>query len=103
MIEATLVVGLATWRVASLLVHERGPYGIFARLRAAIQPFGEIRGFWLQLRDEVAQVLACVWCCSLWVVGPLWALYMLAPLAVAMLAAAAVAVAVEEARHHGPS
>lgn len=98
-----LVVGLATWRVASLLVHERGPFAVFQRVRDAVQPFGEIRGLWMQLRDELSLILSCVWCCSLWVVAPMWALYVLAPVAVYVLAAATVAVALEEAVHHGPS
>ena len=62
------VFGLATWRVASLLVHEEGPWKVFFRLRvwAGIVhgPQGEIA----MIPDRfLAGVLSCVWCCSLWV------------------------------------
>jgi hypothetical protein len=63
-----LVFGLATWRVASLLVHEEGPWKVFLRLRkwAGIQH--DEQGQALMIPDGfLAGILSCVWCCSMWV------------------------------------
>lgn len=86
-----LIVGLAAWRVASLLVHEDGPWSVFDRIRgrAGVYREGELSG--------PAKLLSCVWCTSVWCVPPLWALHSAAPVAVAMLAAMAVAVVAETA------
>jgi hypothetical protein len=50
---------LATWRIASLLTREEGPYGLFSRLRGS----GEGRG--------LRAALQCLYCTSLWVAAPL--------------------------------
>lgn len=52
-----LIAALATWRVAFLMARERGPWGIFARLR---QSTGGLIGGLLQ----------CVKCVGLWVAVP---------------------------------
>lgn len=62
---ALVVVGMATFRVTSLLVREDGPWAIFARLRHAVGvrysaanvPMG---------KNVVAQALTCMWCASVW-------------------------------------
>lgn len=69
------VFGLATWRVSSLLVNERGPFDVFLRFRrmAGIthDPEGRVEiipdGF-------LPGVLSCVWCASIWV-GFLWIMF----------------------------
>ena len=61
-----LILGLATWRITSLLVTEDGPYDIFGRLRAFLgvrydeynSPYGT---------NVIAQGLLCMWCASVWV------------------------------------
>jgi len=71
-----LVFGLATWRVSRILVTERGPFDVFARLRkyAGIEydPNGEMTiipdGF-------LPGVLSCVWCASIWV-GFFWVVFL---------------------------
>ena len=68
-----LILGLAAWRLASLLVAEQGPGGLFARLRYAAglrqtvvsapgqEPqIATVAGNWL------AEGLTCVWCVSVW-------------------------------------
>jgi len=63
-----LIYTLATWRVSSMLVNERGPGDMFLHLR-------ELAGF---EHDEdgivtiipetfIGGVLSCMWCCSVWV------------------------------------
>lgn len=66
------IFGLATWRAASMLVLETGPWRIFIRVR-------EWSGITHDENDEVmmipdwffAGILSCVWCCSMWV-GAFW-------------------------------
>jgi hypothetical protein len=70
-----LILGLAVWRLTSLLVEEQGPWYIFERLR-----------YWLGVRyDEhserygmnvIAEGLTCIWCASVWVAG-FWAVLFL--------------------------
>jgi hypothetical protein len=68
-----LIVGLGGWRLASLLVHEDGPWSVFARLRRFVggSGTGEM-GFWALLLD-------CVWCASVWTATGLWVLWYLSP------------------------
>jgi len=77
-----LSLALATWRIASLLVHEDGPWNIFARLRRRVGLVNDVEipdGF-------LPGVLSCVWCASIWV-GAAWTLlYFLIPTAVEWLA-----------------
>ena len=55
-----LVLALATWRLAFMLTgKEQGPYKIFERLRK--QAF-------------LVNVLACIYCTSIWVAPALWVL-----------------------------
>ena len=66
-----LVLALATWRLASLLAHEDGPFEMFGYIRA-----------WLGVRyDEcgnpypthwLSRGVMCLWCCSIWF-GVFWA------------------------------
>jgi len=62
-----VIYGFATWRVASLLVNENGPWNLFVWLRELTgieHEDGEVfiipSGFWPDL-------FSCVWCCSMWV------------------------------------
>ena len=49
---------LAVWRVAHMLVHEDGPRGLIAQLRA------------LAAGTEIGRALECVGCMSLWLALP---------------------------------
>lgn len=57
--------GLATWRVAHILVYEAGPFDAFIKLREALgikhDEFGNPIGW------PHGVVLACLWCTSVWV------------------------------------
>lgn len=57
----SIVFGLATWRVSSLITRETGPFRIFERVRtrAGVYEVGEISG--------LAELFSCVWCMSVWV------------------------------------
>lgn len=65
-----LVLALATWRIASLLASEPGPWDVFGRLRKlagvrrdeAGRPYGT---------NEVSKAMICAWCSSVWI-GAAW-------------------------------
>ena len=59
MITEFIVGTLATWRIASLLTREDGPYSLFSRLRGS----GIERG--------PRRALHCLYCTSIWVAAPL--------------------------------
>jgi len=65
--------GLAAWRLAHMLVHEDGPWAIFARLRYRVGLHSvAVRGEDGRLRvsrvasNTLAEGLTCVWCVSVW-------------------------------------
>jgi hypothetical protein len=56
-----ILVGLATWRLSSLLVSEDGPFDVFVHVRRAVgaERPGELTG--------LATLFTCVWCMSVWI------------------------------------
>ena len=60
------VLGLATWRISSMIVEETGPFHIFqwvrfhlgVRYTTTSEPFGT---------NALVEALTCVWCFSVWV------------------------------------
>lgn len=60
-----LVIGAATWRVSSMLVHEDGPGEVFKVLRKVLgfkyDPDGNLLAY------PPGNVLSCLWCTSVWV------------------------------------
>lgn len=79
-----LRLGLATWRLTSLLVQEVGPYRVFARLREQHK------------ETEVGTALECIWCTSVWAALFIVLLERFCPSAVDVLAASTVAIAVDK-------
>lgn len=75
---------LATWRLTSLLVQERGPYVVFQRIR------DHYKG------TEVGTALECVWCTSVWAAVLIVLLDRVCPVAVDILAVSAGAIAVDK-------
>lgn len=79
-----LVLGLATWRLTSLLVKEDGPWDVFARFRSWVgvrfnaqsEPYGD---------TFLGSLLVCVWCTSVWVGGYLAMAYLINPSVTAIL------------------
>jgi len=97
-----ITLSLATWRVSSLLASEAGPFDVFGRLRTLLGvrkgPDGAEYG-----TNELARMITCVWCCSLWV-GAGWVIgYWLIPDVIVWLALpfalSAGVVIVEEVTH----
>jgi hypothetical protein len=73
---ALLVLGLATWRVTSLLVEEGGPWNLLGRLRhrLGVRYDEASRAYGLNVLSEA---LTCAWCLSLWT-GAGWTIFWLA-------------------------
>jgi hypothetical protein len=97
-----VVLAGATWRTASMLVHEDGPFGVFGWIRyvtgvrfdTASRPFAS---------NGLSTLFLCVWCMSVWT-GLAWTAAWLAfgpwaVLAATPLALSAVAAALEEITH----
>lgn len=69
-----LIYALATWRVSSLLVNEKGPFDIFLRLRGAVGIEHDPDGNKTIIPDGVLPgIFSCVWCASVWA-GLFWML-----------------------------
>lgn len=93
-----LVLGAASWRVASLLVYEDGPFGAFARLRRRTLWGPAVDGISRARQNPLAAILQCLWCTSAWTAMVLYAAWWYIPYAREasyVLAIAAVAVLVE--------
>ncbi len=96
MIAQVVILGLAAWRLTALVSYERGPFDICLRMRARLGfehgDNGEPTGW---PSNVVTEAIACPWCLGLWMLAPVYGLWCLEPVLVALLAAGAVLVAVE--------
>ena len=74
-----IILGLAVWRLSSLISRESGPYNIFAllRFRAGVvynKMSEEIPS------SELSKGILCLWCVSVWISIPLGILYFFLPM-----------------------
>ena len=60
-----LYLGLAAWRLASLLANEDGPWMMFNRLRQAAEQWCNQYRFYREL--GLHDLVACEWCNSVWI------------------------------------
>lgn len=84
-ILTSIIVGLASWRLANLLVNESGPFDIFERIRylAGIR-VGEVNGF-------LPLLFSCVYCMSVWTTIAAYLTYIICPTIVIIIAAMTIA------------
>lgn len=67
-----LLIGLAAWRLAHMLVKEDGPFEMFSKLRklVGIEQIvvrdGDKVDVALTAKNTLAEGLLCVWCVSVW-------------------------------------
>ena len=86
-----IVRGLATWRIAHMLVHEVGPFKLLTRIRTATGIEHDAEGFPSVWNSN--NVLSCVWCTSFWV----GIILLVLPIRIAeLLSLSAIACIVEE-------
>lgn len=64
------ILALATWRLASLVANEDGPFEIFAMFRKLVGVKYNTAQFTVPTpygSNEVAKMMICVWCNSIWI------------------------------------
>ena len=96
MIEQAVLIGLAGWRLASLVTHEAGPLDVFLRFRRSLgiehhegEPIA-----WPE--NVLAQALSCVWCLGVWTTAAMYGVWQLEPVLVMVAAGASILVLVEK-------
>lgn len=98
-IQDVLLIGLAAWRVTSMLAWEEGPFGAFFHLRRLIGiTHGETGEPFAWPTWWPASAFSCPWCLSILVVlgiGSLWILWPYGRYFIWAMAASAVAALVE--------
>lgn len=98
MLAELVLIGLASWRVASLLSWEAGPLRVLTGIRSLLGFSHDGAGHPEGYRENVAtDLLSCVWCLSIWIAGGLWVVWeQVSDIPVLILAASTIAVVVEE-------
>ena len=63
-----VIYSLAVWRIARLMVSERGPFDIFLKLRELTGIRHDQDGNPVLIPDKFfPQIFSCLWCSSIWV------------------------------------
>ena len=92
-----IALGLAAWRVSSLLVNEAGPWDIFCRARCLLGVSHGPTGLPEAWTGEgLGALFSCVWCMSVWMGGLMYLVWWLSPVPIYILAVSALAVIVNE-------
>lgn len=101
MIEALVILGLATWRMSHLLAKESGPFDIFKGIREFSGIVHDEDGEIVIVPEKFfPQMISCVWCNSIYI-ATFWmvAYYFLGTIALFLafpFALGAVAIVIEE-------
>ena len=83
-----VLLGLATWRVSSLLVHEDGPFLVFRKLRKKVGIQHDENGNIFMIPDGLLPgIFSCVWCASVWLAGGWMIAWVLIPKITVLVAA----------------
>lgn len=61
-----LIMGLACWRIASMVVNEDGPWFVFDNMRRLVRA-GDYNDYPPPDRRWYIGIFECIWCCSMWV------------------------------------
>lgn len=97
---ALVVCGLATWRISSLFVSEEGPFEMFTniRKRCGVHIFANSDPDISIVPDnqgQLARLLSCIWCFSVWATPIVWAIYALVPIVVFVIASMVIPIVIE--------
>jgi len=75
-----ILMGLAIWRLSSLLMKERGPFDLFVRVRKLIGVKHYDDGTPLSYKDNFfGNLFSCCWCLSVWIAFAYTAFYIFLP------------------------
>lgn len=91
----SVMLGLAAWRISSMLVYEYGPFGLFKWMRAKTGIIHDPDTCEV-VAARTQNVLSCVWCTSVWVI---FVLVFMPVILVAVIAIMAIPCLIELARH----
>lgn len=69
------ILGLATWRLTSMLVNEEGPWNLFVKFRYMIGIRYDVHSERVTT-NVLAYLLSCVWCSSVWIGSLVVVLYL---------------------------
>jgi hypothetical protein len=100
-----LILGLAVWRLASLLSAERGPYAMFEKIRTWCGVRYTVVGG-IETADsdkEIGKLILCPWCSSVWLGAIASIFYLWKPVVVWValpLALSAVAIIADRIVNH---
>ncbi len=90
------VTALAAWRLAVLLVVERGPWKLVTRLRSLAGVDHDEDGDATSLPDSMpGSLFGCVWCMSLWTAGAMYGILLVRPEVVVGIAVWGLATAID--------
>ena len=75
-----MILGLAGWRIASLLYVEKGPFNIFVKLREkiGIEHYDDDTPY-VYPDSFFSSLFSCMWCLSVWVSGTMVLAYIFLP------------------------
>lgn len=86
----------------ALASYERGPFDVFVRLRSLIGFTHDTNGLPAGWPDtNLARMVACPWCLSVWVAPVVWAAWQLEPALVVITAASTLAIVAERWNNSG--
>jgi hypothetical protein len=74
-----VVLGLACWRLTSLLYQEKGPFSVFQKLRERMGITHIDDKPCIYPDKFLCQLFSCVWCLSVWISGLLTVGYIFLP------------------------
>lgn len=100
-----LILALATWRLSSLIVNERGPWHVFQHIRERFGIGHDESGLIAVIPPTfMGELLTCLWCCSCWVGAAVAVMLYFQPVAtiwlVLPLALSGAAVVIEQMVRH---
>ena len=75
-----MLLGMACWRLTSLISQEDGPFKVFRKLRELVGITHYNDGKVCEVPDKFwCELLSCPWCLSVWVAGGLTVAYIFLP------------------------
>lgn len=94
-----IIMVLATWRLASMLVYEEGPFDIFLKIRSLFGITHHEDGSVEKIPDNtLAKLFTCIWCMTIWMGALVYLLWLVAPVLVWILGLSTGAIIIERVK-----